>query len=152
MMKKHIIILVLILIVSCDKNERVPSPLGIYKVDTEQVYWLTIYPNEVYQLCSVHKCFKNTYVKSYSNHSIRLKNFYLSDIGLNLERLSAGFYDTEGILKALQQQRLNSKYPNDKPFAVGYCSGKIPCSVEGNMEDPLTYYQILNFDKYWKPK
>ena len=126
----------------------VNSPLGLYKSNTEQKFWLAIMTEENYWLCSPNSCYHGKYQKVPVNYGIILLDFYLSDIGLAIERLSHGNGETEQFYSATHKVRLASPRANDLAFNISDCSGT-PCVGIGHTRAGVKFYKIEDFDVFW---
>jgi hypothetical protein len=130
------------------KIQKVSSPLGLYKSNTSQKYWIAIMQNNQYLLCSTLHCINGQYERVPANYGVILLDFYVSDIGLNIEKLSHGFNNTQAFYTAMKKLRLEGNRPNDMAFNVGQCNG-IPCVGIGHTSEGVKFFRIEDFDGYW---
>ena len=126
----------------------VNSPLGLYKSNTSQKYWLAVMNQENYLLCSPDDCYQGKYQKVPANYGVILIDFYLSDIGLAIERLSHGEGEPLQFYSAMKQLRLKAPRANDLAFNIGDCSGK-PCVGIGHTRAGVKFYKVEDFDVFW---
>jgi hypothetical protein len=127
------------------------SPLGLYKSNTPQKFWLAIMTDENYLLCSPESCYQGKYQKVPVDYGVILIDFYLSDIGLTIEHLSHGNGESEQFYSAMKKIRLDSPRPNDLAFNIGDCSG-IFCVGLGHTRAGVKFYKIESFDAFWSVK
>lgn len=127
------------------------SPLGLYKSNTDQKFWLAIMSKQRYLLCSPEECYPGKYQKVPVNYGVILIDFYLSEIGRNVERLSHGEGETNQFYDAMKELRLAESRPNDLAFNIGDCDG-IPCVGVGHSRAGVKFYRIESFDLFWKNK
>jgi len=125
------------------------SPLGIYRSNTQENYWLAIQTNRQYMLCSPQKCYQGIYQIVPANYGVILLDFYLSDIGLAIERLSHGSGNTDAFFESMKQYRLQQSRANDQVFNLSDCGG-IVCVGIGHRRNGVKFYRVENFDRYWK--
>jgi hypothetical protein len=148
------LVLSLILTFSCSTRTpvnyvKVKSPLGLYKSNTSQKYWIAIMQEYQYLLCSTKRCIKGEYERVPSNYGVILLNFFDSDIGLNIEELSHGFNNSQSFYSAMKAIRLESNRPNDFAFNIGDCNG-VPCVGIGHTREGVKFYRIEDFNDYWQ--
>ncbi len=126
----------------------VGSPLGLYKSNTTQNFWLAIMTEDNYWLCSPKDCYRGKYQIVPANYGVILIDFYLSDIGLAIERLSHGKGELQQFYDAMKRLRLKMPRANDLAFNIGDCRG-IPCVGLGHTRAGVKFYKIKNFDAFW---
>ena len=127
------------------------SPLGLYKSNTDQKYWIAIMSNQKYLLCSPEKCFPGKYQTVPANYGVILIDFYLSEFGQTVDHLSHGKGETKKFYETMKKLRLAEPRPNDLAFNLGNCDG-IPCVGIGHSRAGVKFYKIENFDQFWKIK
>jgi len=127
---------------------KVASPLGLYKSNTNQKYWLAIMQNNKYLLCSTVDCFNGKYERVPANYGVILIDFYKSQIGLDIEKLSHGLNNTESFYVAMKKLRMNSNRANDLAFNIGDCYN-VPCVGIGHTREGVKFYRIEDFDQFW---
>lgn len=124
------------------------SPLGLYKSNTDQKYWLAIMTESKYLLCSPKNCSQGKYQKIPANYGVILLDFYRTEVGLAIERLSHGKGETDEFYTAINLIRKNSLRANDLAFNIGDCDG-IPCVGIGHTRAGVKFYKIDDFDSFW---
>ena len=127
----------------------VNSPLGLYKSNTEQKFWLAIMTEGNYSLCSPKSCYHGKYQKVPVNYGVILVDFYISDIGQTIERLSHGRGETAEFYAAMKNLRLTEPRANDLAFNISDCKG-IPCVGLGHTRAGVKFYKIEEFDLFWR--
>ncbi|MCW8878851.1 MAG: hypothetical protein OQK04_15030 [Kangiellaceae bacterium] len=149
------LIFIAAILTGCTTTSRLPetrakSPLGIYVSDSPQKFWLVIFDNDTYQLCSTSKCVRNRYQKVNVNYGLILIDFYHSEIGQQIERESHGLEIDQYGIEKLRQLRLNQPRPYDLAFNLMQCQDAF-CASLGHTRDGIRFYKVEEFDKYWKP-
>ena len=104
--------------------------------------------DQKYLLCSPKKCEHGSYQKVPANYGVILLDFYLLDIGLEIERLSHGNGETEAFYITMNKLRLKFPRANDLSFNIADCSG-IPCVGIGHTRVGVKFYKIEDFDEFW---
>jgi len=127
------------------------SPLGLYKSNTDQKFWLAIMSHQKYLLCSPEKCIPGKYQTVPANYGVILIDFYLSEFGQTVDHLSHGKGETKQFYETMKKLRLAEPRPNDLAFNLGNCDG-IPCVGIGHSRAGVKFYKIENFDQFWKIK
>ncbi len=125
------------------------SPLGLYKSNTTQKFWLAIMAKETYLLCSPVDCYQGKYQKVPVNYGVILLDFYRSDVGLAIDRLSHGKGETAEFYAAMKNLRITEPRANDLAFNISDCKG-IPCVGLGHTRAGVKFYKIEEFDLFWK--
>lgn len=129
--------------------KRVISPLGLYKSNTKQKFWLAIMTNNQYLLCSPSSCSSGNYEQVPANYGVILNDFFKTEIGLKVETLSHGLGNSKSFYKAMKELRLSSDRADDLAFNIGDCDGT-PCAGVGHMRHGVKFYKIENFDQFWR--
>lgn len=149
MKKAFVSLLSVFALASCvDEFTPAKSALGVYKLDGHD-YWVSIYPNGTYRMCSAEQCFDYPYGKTQVKNAIVLHDFYANEVGLSIEAIAAdNTGDKVFAHQRLIQSRMESQKPNAKIFVVAVCTGGVPCAEEGDIESPIRFFQVINLDKY----
>jgi len=127
----------------------IKSPLGIYKSNSQQKYWLAIMENEQYFLCSSKECYQGKYQRVPANYGVILVGFFATEIGQRIEYLSHKDNNTEVFYQAMKKLRLSEPRANDLAFHVSSCDG-VPCVGLGHRRSGIKFYKIEDFDAFWK--
>jgi len=151
-----LLVLLTLTILACStklpvRSTVINSPLGLYKTNTDQKYWLAIMAESKYLLCSPIDCSQGKYQKVPANYGVILLDFYSTEIGLAIERLSHGKGETDEFYVAINQLRQKSPRANDLAFNIGDCNGT-PCVGIGHTRAGVKFYKVEDFDMFWISK
>jgi len=156
--KNRLVLLVIFTLILFGCSTKIPvnstvikSPLGLYKSNTLQKFWLAIMSDQKYLLCSPEKCYPGIYQSVPANYGVILIDFYLSEFGQTISQLSHGKGETKQFYEAMKKLRLAEPRPNDLAFNLGNCDG-IPCVGLGHSRAGVIFYKVENFDLFWKIK
>lgn len=105
--------------------------------------------NNQYLLCSPSECYKGLYERLPVNYGVILIDFYASEIGLQIERLSHGEPNTNDFYTLMKTIRLSQLRANDLAFNIDTCQA-IPCVGLGHRRDGFKFLKIENFDSFWQ--
>ncbi len=117
---------------------KVKSPFGIYKSNTTQKYWVEILQKNEYKLCSIEECFKGVYENIPASYGVILIDFYTSETGLKIEKVSHGKTKNNQFYSAMKIFRLSQHRPNDLAFNIGDCNGT-PCVGIGHTRNGIKF-------------
>lgn len=134
--------------VKLPQRENIVSPLGIYVTNTTQKYWLAILREQKYLICSPSYCQTNSYQTVAVNYGVILLDFFVTEHGEQLERLSHGSLKSEAFYQSMKNNRMQLTRPNDLAFNIRDCQG-IPCAGIGHVRDGVKFYKVENFDEFW---
>jgi|GEM_PF-2656669 len=143
--------LILLSVACSSKKTRVPSkadsPLGLYQSNTPQQFWLAILADNSYLLCSIRYCRQGQYESIAARYGVILLDFFSSDIGLKIERLSHGQGHSEVFYQQMRQIRLRQMRPNDLAFHVSDC-GEIFCAGIGHRAEGVKFFKVVDFNQH----
>lgn len=151
-MHKKLKLLIIALVVaaspSCSETSTAPtagipaSPFGLYALNSRDEAWMLILENGTYMLCSPKQCSISSYSGDPSRGSVRLKDFYKSELGLKLERESFGRGErTKAFFDGMVKFRMSEPLPFDLYLARGSC-GDAFCFAMGNKEDGIRFVKV----------
>jgi len=123
---------------------KIESPLGLYKSNSAEKYWLAIMQSEQYLLCSPDECHKGAYQNVPAKYGVILLDFFVSNLGQDIERQSHKANNTEAFFQAMNALRLAEPRPNDLAFYVSDCQGT-PCAGVGHRRSGIKFYKIEDF-------
>ena len=153
---KHIVLIVVFLLVGCSsqpvkKSDLITAPLGLYRTDTTQKFWLAILQNNKYLICSPSDCNSGLYETVAVNHGIILLDFYLTEIGKTIEPLLHGNGKSAAFINAMQEIRQQQPRPNDQVFNLTICE-QTPCVRLGHGREGVTFYRVEDFNAFWESR
>lgn len=132
-----------------DSVDKIHAPLGLYKSNSTEKFWLALLSNEQYMICNPSECNLGIYERVFVDHGVILLDFYKTKIGHSLEKFIHGANKSSEFLAAMKALRLQQARPDDQVFNMAFC-GETPCVTFGHGRDGIQFYQVENFDSFWK--
>lgn len=131
-------------LIGCDVVHKVEdlkylSPIGGF---IHNEYKIIVKPDKTYDLCQHGQCVSGHYVPlGDGGKTLRLIDFYNSQIGLDLEKLAVenGYMDHQ--LDTAIEHRKKGSYPNDLVFSASdYCD--VPCFFLGDYYSEGLFFKL----------
>ena len=128
------------------KQQRVDSPLGLFRFHNESTFWIAVRENNEYLVCNQNHCDTNRYERVPANYGVILLDFFNSPIGLEIESYFHGVQVSDKYINFMRQIRTNSFRPNDLAFNIGFC-GESPCVGLGHRGAGVKFIKINSNEK-----
>lgn len=126
----------------------IQSPLGIYRSDTKEQFWLAVLENEGYLICDTSGCESRSYERVAVDYGIILLDFYGTQIGQAIEKKIHGDFVSAEFIAAMTNIRKQQLRPNDLVFNLREC-GEILCAAIGHSREGVKFYKVESFDNFW---
>ena len=154
-MKRFVLIAILILLFTTGCASKLPtpevqilSPLGLYRTDTEEQFWLAILDNEQYLICDTQRCEAARYERVAVDYGVILLGFYSTATGQAIEKRIHGRNASDEFVAAMTDFRKTQSRPDDLVFNLRNCD-QTACAAVGHSRDGVKFYRVESFDNYW---
>ncbi len=125
------------------------SPLGLYRTNSAEKYWLAILAQENYLICDATRCDSGKYERVAVDYGVILVDFYATEIGMAIEKRIHGMNKSTEFVEAMRLIRQELERPNDLVINLRQC-GDLICAGIGHSREGIKFYRIESFDDYWK--